>query len=59
MTSSLPSQVNSRSIKMNFLFFVAIGVLLMDSFYNSPITEAELKGGNITSLDKIQKDETT
>ena len=28
----------------------------MDSFYNSPITEAELKSGNITSLEKIQKD---
>ena len=56
MTSSHSSQVNSRSVKMNFLFFVAIGVLLMDSFYNSPITEAELKSGNITSLEKIQKD---
>ena len=40
---------------MNFLLFVTIGVLLMDSFYNSPITEAESKNGNTTSLEQIQQ----
>ena len=56
MTSFLLSQVNSTSINMNFLLFVTIGVLLMDSLYNSPISEAESKSGNTTSLVRIQKD---
>ena len=41
---------------MNFLLFVTIGVLLMDSLFNSPINEAESKSGNTTSLEKIHKD---
>ena len=41
---------------MNFLLFVTIGVLLMDSFYNSPVTEAEFKSGNTTSLERIQQE---
>ena len=40
---------------MNFLLFVTIGVLLMDSLYNSPISEAESKSGNTTSA-KIHQD---